>query len=120
MTTPSHQTLAEGYFLTNNLMTWFQEQYLRNAADKGDWRASPLLAETLAGLSPALVQTAGYDPLKDEGIAYAKRLREDGNEVIHTDYSGMIHGFINLGGAIDAAKTAISEGVAALKKAFSA
>ena len=119
MNTASHQSLAEGYFLTNNLMTWFQDHYLRDSADKDDWRASPLLAETLAGLSPALVQTAGYDPLKDEGIAYAKRLNEDGNEAIHTDYPGMIHGFINLGGAIDTAKVAITEGVAALKKAFS-
>ncbi len=119
MTTDSHQSLADGYFLTNSLMNWFQKQYLRNSADKDDWRASPLIAESLAGLSPALVQTAGYDPLKDEGLAYAKRLNEDGTDAVHTDYPGMIHGFINLGGAIDAAKAAISEGVVALKKAFS-
>lgn len=119
MTSGSHQSLAEGYFLTNSLMTWFQKQYLQSSADKDDWRASPLIAKSLSGLPPALIQTAGYDPLKDEGIAYARRLNEEGSNASHTDYPGMIHGFINLGGAIDAAKTAISEGVTALNKAFS-
>ena len=118
MTTQSHQTCGEGYFLTTKLMTWFQEHYLPNEAAKDDWRASPLLAESLKGLPPALVQTAGYDPLKDEGFAYAERLKKEGVATQYTDYPGMIHGFINLGGAIDAARTAITEGVTALKNRF--
>lgn len=120
MTTPSHQSCGEGYFLTADLMTWFQDHYLPSEAAKDDWRASPLRAQSLADLSPALVQTAGYDPLKDEGRAYADRLQAAGVNVTYTDYPGMIHGFINLGGAIDAAKTAISEGIKALNGAFTA
>jgi len=118
MNTPSHSQFAEGYFLTSNLMDWFQSHYLPSAADKNDWRASPLLAKSLAGLPPALIQTAGFDPLKSEGVAYADRLTEQSGHVIHTDYSGMIHGFINLGDAIDTAKIAIDEGVDAIKAAL--
>ncbi|WP_169566052.1 alpha/beta hydrolase [Sneathiella limimaris] len=118
METESHEALAEGYFLTRDLMTWFQGHYLPSSKDRNDWRASPLLAESLKGLPPALVQTAGYDPLKDEGKAFADRLAEEGNTVAYTEYPGMIHGFINLGGAIDTANVAINEGVTALKAAF--
>ncbi len=116
MNTRSHKECGEGYFLTTDLMEWFQGHYLSSPADRDDWRASPLLASSLKGLPPALVQTAGYDPLKDEGHAYVKRLNDEGGSAIYTDYPGMIHGFINLGGAIDTAKTAITEGVTFLNK----
>ena len=118
MNTSSHKDFADGYFLTNTLMVWFQEHYLPTEADKNDWRASPLLAKDLSNLPPALVQTAGFDPLKAEGIAYAHALNAAGGTAAHTDYEGMIHGFINLGGVIDAAKVATQEGVDALTAAF--
>ncbi|MEP4190608.1 MAG: alpha/beta hydrolase [Sneathiella sp.] len=118
MNTSSHKDFAEGYFLTNNLMTWFQGHYLRGSEDKDDWKASPLLAKDCSSLPPALVQTAGYDPLKDEGKAYSDRLNEEGGRSAYTDYPGMIHGFINLGGAIDGAQDAIDEGIKHLQKTF--
>ncbi len=116
MNTQSHDDNGEGYFLTTELMEWFQGHYLPSPEDRDDWRASPILAESLENLPPALVQTAGYDPLKDEGHAYAKRLNDEGGAASYTDYPGMIHGFINLGGAIDTAKAAITEGVTYLNK----
>ncbi|MBE7636474.1 alpha/beta hydrolase fold domain-containing protein [Sneathiella sp. P13V-1] len=118
MDTASHEALAEGYFLTRDLMKWFQGHYLQNEGDIDDWRASPLQAVSLADLPPALIQTAGYDPLKDEAVAYCTRMNKEGSTASHTEYPGMIHGFINLGGAIDQANEAIAEGVAALQAAF--
>jgi acetyl esterase/lipase len=118
MESQSHKDLAEGYFLTRDLMEWFQGHYLQSDADKGDWRASPSKANTFKGLPPALLTTAGFDPLKDEGAFYAEQLQADGVEVTYTHYEGMLHGFMNLGGVIDMAHTAIDEGVAALNKAF--
>ena len=119
MSTPSHENYAEGYFLTRPLMEYFQRQYLKNDADKKDWRASPLLSDSLAGLPPALIQTAGFDPLQDEAIAYAERMNKEGSKATHTHYEGMLHGFINLGGVIDKATDCVNEGVAALRDAFS-
>jgi acetyl esterase/lipase len=118
MDTESHKKFADGYFLTNVLMTYFQKHYLKDFDDLTDWRVSPLCADSLAGLPPALIQTAGFDPLKDEGIAYAKRMNEEGSNATHTDYGGMIHGFINLGGVLDQATVCINEGVDALNNAF--
>lgn len=119
MTTPSHTKFAEGYFLTRSMMEYFQGHYLKNDADKKDWRASPLRAESLAGLPPALIQTAGFDPLQDEAIAYAERMNKEGCEAKHTHYEGMVHGFINLGSVIDKSTECVNEGVAALREAFS-
>lgn len=119
MSTPSHQKFAEGYFLTKPLMEYFQGHYLRNDEDRKDWRASPLLADSLKGLPPALIQTAGFDPLQDEAIEYAERMNQEGGKAVHTHYKGMIHGFLNLGGAIDKATECVNEGVAALRDAFS-
>ncbi len=119
MTTPSHEKFSEGYFLTRSLMEYFQRQYLQREEDKKDWRASPILADNLAGLPPALIQTAGFDPLQDEAIAYANRMNEEGSEARHTHYEGMLHGFITLGGVIDKATDCVNEGVVALRDAFS-
>ncbi|MCF8465841.1 MAG: alpha/beta hydrolase [Sneathiella sp.] len=119
MSTPSHEKFAEGYFLTKPLMEYFQGNYMKRAEDRKDWRASPLLANSLAGLPPALIQTAGFDPLQDEAIIYAERMNAEGSKAVHTHYEGMVHGFINLGGVIDMATVAVDEGVAALQKAFS-
>lgn len=118
MASQSHIDLAEGYFLTNDLMIWFQGHYLDSETDKDDWRASPLRAKSCKGLPQALLTTAGFDPLKDEGKAYAIKMQADGVDVVHTHYEGMLHGFMNLGGVVDMAHTAVDEGVAALSQAF--
>jgi acetyl esterase len=83
--------------------------YLPNEADYLDWRASPLLAKSLAGLPPAYVITAGYDPLLDEGRAYAERMAKEGVEVAYREYSDMVHGFILFGGVLDTANAAVAE-----------
>jgi len=116
MDTQSHASFADGYFLTRSLMDYFQGHYLSRPEDKDDWRASPLLAKSLRNLPPALIQTAGFDPLKSEGIAYANRMNTEGSSAQHTDYEGMVHGFINLGGVIDMAAVCIEEGVTSLKR----
>ncbi len=118
--TPSHRKFAEGHLLTRNTITWFYKQYVRSAKEFEDFRFAPLVAEDLSNLPPALVVVAGYDPLRDEGVDYAKRLIEFGNRVTLTNYEGMIHGFLLMGAAIDAAKRALAESATALKRAFAA
>jgi acetyl esterase len=118
--TPSHYEFAEGYVLSRNTVTWFFKQYQRNRADSNDFRFAPLIADDLANLSPALLLVAGYDPLRDEGVDYAKRLIEAGNRVQLVNYEGMIHGFFLMGGAVDAAKRAVAESAQALREAFAA
>lgn len=93
MDTDSYNAFAEGYFLTRQWMEAFRGYYLPDSADWTDWRASPLLAETLAGLPPALVITAAYDVLRDEGEAYARKLFEAGVPTKHYRCGGVIHGF---------------------------
>ena len=87
-------------------------------SDRTDWRASPLHYQDLSGLTPALIQTAGFDPLKDEADAYAARLIEAGVETKLIDYPGMIHGFIRAIGVVDVAQLAIDEAAVAFSKAF--
>lgn len=110
---------AEGYVLTRSTMRWFYEQYLRSPEDAADWRVSPLVAPDPAGLPPALVMTAGYDPLCDEGDEYAARLAAAGVPVEHRRFVGQIHGFITNGKIIRAADSALDEAAAALKQAWS-
>jgi acetyl esterase/lipase len=109
---------AEDYVLTRATMRWFYEQYLRAADDAADWRASPLLARDLSGLPPAFVLTAGYDPLSDEGDAYAARLAGAGVPVTHRRFPGQVHGFAMNGKIIRTADTALDETAAALKVAW--
>jgi acetyl esterase len=116
--TASYRDNAEGYFLSTDMMKWFWKKYLADPADGAEAYASPLRAESLAGLPRALCITAGYDPLRDEGEAYADRLREAGNDVAHSHYPGMIHGFFGMDAIMDEAKRAVSEASAALRKAF--
>jgi acetyl esterase len=116
--TASAQELADGYLLTMAVIEYFRGNYLRGEEDRDDWRASPLLAEDLARLPPALIMTAGFDPLKDEGKAYAERLVAAGVPVTHTCYEGTIHGFITMGKVLKAANQAIAEAGAALRAAF--
>jgi acetyl esterase len=116
--TPSHRKFAEGYLLTRKNITWFYKQYLRSQKESADFRFAPLMAEDLSNLPPALVLVAGYDPLRDEGVDYARRLIEAGNRVTLVNYEGMIHGFLLMGGAVDAATRALRQSAEALKEAF--
>ena len=116
--TPSYRDNADGYLLTKDSMVWFWDHYLRTEADGQDHRASPLRASDLTGLPPALVITAEYDPLRDEGEAYAARLQESGVSVTCTRYDGMIHGFYGLTAVVDQARKAVDESVAALRASF--
>lgn len=117
---PSHERNAEGYLLTRQAMIYFRGHYLPREVDWLDWRASPLLASSLAGLPPAYVITAGYDPLVDEGRAYAERLVRDGVKTEYHDYPDMVHGFLLMGGVLDTANAAVADCCRALRAAFAA
>jgi acetyl esterase len=116
---PSIRRNGEGYLLTEKAMEYFQSLYLPNAADRVDWRASPLLAKSLAGLPPAFVITAGYDPLVDEGREYAERMAKEGVDVSYREFADMVHGFILFGGVLDTANEAVAQCCAKLREAFS-
>jgi acetyl esterase len=92
----SRVAFAEGYFLTKELMDWFWKAYVPAGTDLSDLRLSPLLARDFKGLPPAFVLTAGYDPLRDEGRAYADRLIDAGVKTTYVNYPGTIHGFFSL------------------------
>lgn len=91
----SYRLFADGFFLTEAQMDWYRGHYLPDEASARDPRASPLLAKDLGGLPPALVVTAGFDVLRDEGEAYAGRLRSAGVPVVQRRHPGTIHGFCN-------------------------
>jgi len=116
--TPSRLALAEGYLLEKKSIEWFFEQYVESGTDPIDPRLSPLLAEDLSGLPPAHIHTAEYDPLVDEGKAYADKLASAGVAVEYTCHAGMIHHFFCLAGAIPYARTAIANAGAAMKRAL--
>ena len=103
---PSRTENAEGYFLTRATMEWFCGHYLADTAHGTDWRASPLRAQNLAGVAPAVVTTAWFDPLRDEGAAYAKALSAAGVSVKYHAGEGLIHGYFGL---VDASETARAE-----------
>jgi acetyl esterase len=92
--TASYRENADGYGLTRAAMQWFWNHYLASRADGAHPHASPLRAKDLRGLPPAFITTAEYDPLRDEGAAYARRLRDSGVPVEHRDYAGMVHMFL--------------------------
>lgn len=114
---PSMTENGEGYFLTKETMDWFMHNY---EPDATDWRASPLLAPSHVNLAPALVITAQYDPLRDQGAAYADKLRNAGVEVTYTNYDGMVHVFFQLGTICDAGKQAVTQVAIAAKTALAA
>ena len=107
LTSPSLERNGEGYLLTSRLMHWFRDHYLKPYDDPKD--ASPWFWTDLRGSAPAIVVTAGFDPLVDEGDAWAQRLRDAGVEVVHRRYDSLIHGFISMTGAITAARAAVDE-----------
>jgi acetyl esterase len=115
---PSHAENGQGYLLTRETMEYFAGHYLREAAHYDDWRASPLLHPDLSRLPPALVVTAGFDPLRDEGAAYAARLAAAGNLATHVSFPGQIHGFVTMGKVLSEAQTAVALCAAELRRAL--
>jgi acetyl esterase len=118
MTHESYERVTAGVPLTAKTMDWFIDHYLHGPKDRADWRASPLRAADLSGTAPALVLTASYDPLCDEGVAYAERLEREGVRVIHLHFSDQMHGFVGQGRIIRAGGMALDMMAAALKKAL--
>ena len=117
--TPSYQENADGYFLTRDDMVWFWNHYLNGEADAANPYACPLRAASLAGLPSALVITAEFDPLRDEGEMYAARLRESGVAAALVRYDGMIHGFFSMAGVLEQGRNALALAAAQLRSAFS-
>ena len=116
MSTPSIDENATGYGLTKDDMIWFTNHYLNHEDEKRDPLASPLLATDFSGLPPALIITAEYDPIRDEGEQYGQRLQEAGVPATVSRYDGMIHGFI--GTPFEQGKQGMTECVTALQAAF--
>ncbi|HEX5226567.1 MAG TPA: alpha/beta hydrolase [Bryobacteraceae bacterium] len=115
---PSMREYAQGHLLTRPAMDYFWNHYLRNREDGRHPHASPIYAESLAGLPPAFVLTAECDPIRDQGEIYAARLRASGVPVSLKRYEGAIHAFFNLGGAIDAGREAVADSAQALRAAL--
>jgi acetyl esterase len=111
---PSESENAEGYFLTAADMAWFARNYAGDA-DVADPRLSPIRADDLSGLAPAIVVTAEFDPLRDQGEAYAEALARAGVQVVRRRYGGLIHGFFDLGALSPAAAAATREVCADLR-----
>ena len=107
LASPSIERLGEGYLLTKNMIHWFRSNYLHPTDDQE--AGSPWFWSDLRGSAPAIVATAGYDPLVDEGDAWADRLRAAGTPVRHRRYDSLIHGFLSLSGAVTAARAATDE-----------
>ena len=116
--TRSYRENSEGYFLTRADMVWFWNHYAPRDEDRRNPYAAPLRAASLRGLPPALVITAEFDPLCDDGNAYAARLREDGVPVRLSQQDGLIHGFFQMGAVIDRGRASVDEASRALKDAF--
>jgi acetyl esterase len=115
---PSHVSNGQGYLLTSDTIRYFHDHYITDPAHDLDWRASPLLRDDLSRLPPALLITAGYDPLRGEGLAYADRLTEAGNRATYICFERQIHGFITMGKLIDEANAAVAICAAELRRAF--
>jgi acetyl esterase len=116
----SHRANGQGYLLTHESIDYYHDHYFGGDAHDLDWRASPLLRDDLTRLPPALVLTAGYDPLRDEGLQYAQRLTEAGNRATLICFERQIHGFILMGRVIDEANAAVAICAAELRRAFAA
>ncbi|MBI5720603.1 MAG: alpha/beta hydrolase fold domain-containing protein [Burkholderiales bacterium] len=113
---PSHQANAQGYLLTADSIAYYRGHYTPEVASWTDWRVSPLLAGKLAGLPPALVLTAGFDPLRDEGRQYADALSAAGNRVQYVCFERQVHGFITMSRVIDEALSAVALSGAVLRR----
>ena len=119
LSSASYATFAEGYgLLTRAAMQWFARHYLRTAADADDWRASPLKAQSLTGVAPAVIVAAECDVLHDDATRYAEALKAAGVAVEYREYAGMIHGFFGMVPIVDDALVAQRDVAAAFKRAF--
>ncbi len=116
--TDSYRHFEDGYGLNAVTMEWFFDHYTPDKSARGDWRVSPLRATSLAGLPPALVVTAGYDPLRDEGRAYAWRLQKEGTQADLMEFGGMLHGFLSSPVLLHGARRGTSLCAAALREAL--
>jgi acetyl esterase len=114
---PSTRPHGSGFLLDNRSIEWFRKHYLPDDADPNDPRLTPLDAD-LSGLPPAYIVTAGYDPLRDDGIAYAERLKQAGVKVVHMDYPTMIHGFFSMQGLVPLSIEAIAAAAHAARDAL--
>jgi acetyl esterase len=103
----SHRRLADGYLLTAQMYAWYRDNYVPPGVSRDDWRLSPLFADDLAHLPPAIVLYSGFDPLRDEAAAYIMKLTLAGVPVESLYFADMIHGFLTMGGVIPAADVAI-------------
>lgn len=115
----SQYRCAEGFFLERPTILWFHESYIRSEEDRQDFRYAPLIAENHSGLPPTLVLVAGYDPLRDEGVAYAERLQKSGVDVELLEYPDMFHPFVSLAGILDEGRKAITDCAQRVKKYLS-
>jgi acetyl esterase len=113
---PSRRTFAEGFLLARRDMTYYEDRYLPPGVDRGDPRVSVLQADDLGGLAPAYVATAGFDPLRDEGEAYALRLRDAGVRVALRRHPGLVHTYANLTAICPSARHAMLEAAGALRR----
>jgi acetyl esterase len=116
--TASYRDNSQGYLLTKDMMKWFSELYLNKLEEAGDWRASPLNLADHSGLPPAYVVTAEFDPLRDEGEAYAELLRRSGTSVTLKRYDGQIHDFMMMNAVLDQARPAVEAAAVLLRDAF--
>ncbi len=116
--TASYRENGTGFVLTTDDMRWFWRHYLSREEQGREMTAYPIHAKSLADLPPALVITAGCDPLRDEGDAYAARLRDAGVAVTLTPYPGMFHGFLRMTRILDQSRVLLDEIAGALKKAL--
>ena len=114
----SFRSYGAGHFLEMETMLWFQHNYFAREIEKHDWRASPALAASHAGLPPALVITAECDPLADDGAAYAEKLRAAGVPARHRQFDGMVHGFVTMFKLFAESREVLAEIVAALREDF--
>ena len=115
---PSHTHNGQGYLLTSDTIAYFRGHYIADAAQYSDWRCSPLLHPDLSRLPPALVITAGFDPLRDEGLQYADALLQAGTPSQYVCFERQIHGFITMGRVLPEANTAVALCAVALKRAL--
>ncbi|MBL0897168.1 MAG: alpha/beta hydrolase fold domain-containing protein, partial [Reyranella sp.] len=114
----SYKRYEDGYGLNAATMEWFFDHYAPDKTQRGDWRVSPIRAASLAALPPALVITAGYDPLCDEGRAYAARLHKEGTRADLVEFGGMLHGFLSSPMLLHGARRGTSLAAAALREAL--
>jgi acetyl esterase len=117
---PSLSTYADGPVMLADDVSWSWEQYVPDPTMRSDWRATPANAPSHVGVAPAFIVNAGLDPLRDDGHAYAARLRQAGVAVDHREYAGVMHGFFGMAGAITKAAAATEDVAAAIERAVGA